>query len=73
MEFKATWSKYRFINHIDTICHANNENVVKTVDTINFGEQLVNCGFMHVGPSIACAASLPTDGVNLIEDYDVQS
>lgn len=50
----------------------NNENVVELLDTVDFGEQLVNNSVVD-----SCIASYGTswfaDSIYFIEDYDVQT
>jgi hypothetical protein len=34
VQFQAAWSDHRFINHVDSIGHSNNQNIVKRINTI---------------------------------------
>jgi hypothetical protein len=47
VKLKTTWSKHRFIKHVDSVCHANDEDVVEGVNTIDLRQQLVNNRLMH--------------------------
>ena len=53
------------------VCHANEQDVVEGVHSINLGQQLVDDGVVGAG-AVPHAATLPADGINLIKDDDVQ-
>lgn len=53
------------------VCHANEQDVVEGVHSINLSQQLVDDGVMRAG-AVPHAATLPADGINLIKDYYVQ-
>lgn len=36
VDFESAWSKKGFINHVETVSHAYNQDVVKAVNTVNF-------------------------------------
>jgi hypothetical protein len=36
VNFESAWSKKGFINHVETVSHADNQDVVKAINTVNF-------------------------------------
>lgn len=51
--------------------HANEQDVIQGIHTIDFGEQLVHHGVMHASAT-GYAASLLADGIYLVKDDHMQ-
>jgi hypothetical protein len=51
--------------------HADQQDVVESINSINLGQQLVDNGVVGAC-AVTHAATLPADGIDLIKDNDVQ-
>jgi hypothetical protein len=69
--FESAWAEEGFVDHVDAVCHADYEDVIELVDTIHFGEELVDNGVAYAG-STACSPTLLRDGIKFVKDNDVQ-
>mmetsp|Transcript_2610 Transcript_2610/g.9463 ORF Transcript_2610/g.9463 Transcript_2610/m.9463 type:complete len:210 (-) Transcript_2610:588-1217(-) len=71
LHLQAARPHQSLIQEVFPVGHADEKNVVERIHAINLSEELVNNGVVHSGPILGGAALL-ADGVNLIEDDDVQ-
>ena len=64
MHLEAARAQHRVVDHVFAIRHANHEDVVERVDTINLGEELVDDGIVHAR-RIRHRASALADSIDL--------
>lgn len=72
VDFKTTGTEEGLVDHVDTVGHADDEDVVQLVDTVHLREDLVDDGVADTGTA-AGGATLFEDGVEFIEDDDVEA
>lgn len=69
---QSTRSQQSFVDHVPSIRHSNNENVIQLLDAINFGQKLIDHGIVHSGISSDTASGF-ANGINFIKNNDVQT
>ena len=72
MKLESAGSQHSLIDHIDSISHSNNEDVVKLFDAVHFGQELIYDGLVYISARATRTPSLPTNGIDLIKDNYVQ-
>lgn len=72
MDLEASRTEEGLVNHVFSISHTDDEDVVELVDTIHFGEKLVDYGVSDASSAVG-GATLFEDGIEFIKDDDVQS
>jgi hypothetical protein len=68
---RHTRTEESLINHVKTVGHADDEDVVELVDTIHLGEELVDNRVPDTGP-VVLGTTLLTNRIKLIKDDDVK-
>jgi len=69
--FETAGSEEGFINHVETVCHADDKDVVELVDAVHFGEELVYDCVAHTGAA-ACSTTLFGDRIEFVEYNNVE-
>jgi hypothetical protein len=72
MHLETAWAGQSLVNHVQTIRHANNEDIVELVDTVHLGKQLINNTVTDAG-AVVGGPTLLADCVELVKDDDVQA
>lgn len=72
MDLKTTRTQQGIINHVFAVGHADQQDVVELVDTIELTEKLVDDTVTDTGSTTSARASLLAYSVQLVEDDDVQ-
>lgn len=69
---QSAGSQQGLVYHVASVSHADDENVVELLDTVDLGQQLVDHSV--VNPRVtSCRPSGFADGVYLVEDDDVET
>ncbi len=71
VDLQTPRTQQRFVNHVLSIRHADQQDVVQRVDTVDLGQQLVDDGVTDAS-AVARGASLLANRVDLVENDDVQ-
>mmetsp|Transcript_27891 Transcript_27891/g.75161 ORF Transcript_27891/g.75161 Transcript_27891/m.75161 type:complete len:259 (-) Transcript_27891:609-1385(-) len=71
LHLKAAWAQQGLVNHVLAVRHADQQDVVERVHAVNLGEELVDNRVVHAR-GVPAASALLADGVNLVEDEDVE-
>ena len=69
---QSAWPGESLINHVWPVGHPNHQDVVQSVYTVDLGQQLVHDGVVDTRAA-GNAASFLADGIDLVEDNDVQT
>ena len=72
MDFETAGTEKSVINHIETIGHTNEKDIVELINTVHFGEKLVDDTISDTSPSRG-GATLFTNGIQFIENDDMES
>ena len=72
LELETTRAKQRLVDHVHAVGHADQEDVVEGVDTVNLQEELVDDRVLHAS-AVRERTTRLLDGVNLVEDTDMQA
>mmetsp|Transcript_18438 Transcript_18438/g.48130 ORF Transcript_18438/g.48130 Transcript_18438/m.48130 type:complete len:560 (-) Transcript_18438:737-2416(-) len=71
VHLQAPRAQQRLVQHVLAVGHADEQDVVQGVNSVDLGEQLVDERVVHAG-AVFDRAALLADGVNLVKDDDVQ-
>jgi len=72
MNFQTTGTQKSFIDHVHSVGHTNEEDIVQLVNTIQFREQLVDDAVANTGATTA-GTSLFAHSVKFVEDDNVET
>ena len=67
MGYEGREKKPTFVNHVTSICHTDDQNIVQLFHTVNLGQQLIDDRVMNAGIAWGWATTL-TDGIDFVED-----
>ena len=73
MYLETTRTHQSIINHVLSIGHTDEQDVVQLVHTIKLREELIHNAVADTRASTSAAASLLTDCIQLVEDDDVKT
>src|SRR5271170_2769984 len=73
MNLQAAWSKKGVIDHVLSISHANEQNVVELVHAIKLRKQLIDNTVANTSPTTSTTTSLLANSVQFVEDDYVQA
>ena len=72
MDFETAGTKKSIINHIETVGHTNEQDIVELINTVHFGEKLVDNTISNTSSSRS-RATLFTNGIQFVENDDMES
>ena len=72
VHFQTTRTQKSIIDHIHSIGHTDKQDVVELVNTVEFGQQLVDNTVAHTSTTACSAASLLAYSVQFVEDDDMK-
>lgn len=65
-------SQQCLVNHIPSVCHPNDQNIVQLLHAVYLGQQLIDHSIVDTRVAPTGAASF-ANGVDLVEDDDVKA
>ena len=73
MHFETTRTHQGIIDHVLSVGHTNEQDIVQLVYTIELRKELIHHAVANACASTSAAASLLADCIQFIEDDDVQA